>query len=344
MLTRIAPSFAVAYWTNTHSAQFGAQMPTRSPLPTPSASRPSAHGVDLGDELRVAEAAAGGALDQRLVVAHPRRRPVEVRPDRVAEQRDRGGPAAVGRQRGRAHRPSTTCTPARLGLSVGWEYRMWSSGSGKPWSSPNGEIGPAEALVSSVSGGPPSSDWPQVGSTRCAFFALRLAMSPPCPGAPLGARRHHLRATPPVARTHCPPPGPVASGAAAHRPGSDDRAQAVRRQHPLPAAHRGGPHRGAVEALHGAGAPDRRAEQPQVDRLVAGSSSSKPSGSKETIAGPAMRSVPVRQGAVGQGPAPAHGPQQRAGAGAIADDPDQHEHDDDEARARDAVARCSRPR
>ena len=32
MLTRIAPSFAVPYWTKAHSAQFGAQMPTRSPL------------------------------------------------------------------------------------------------------------------------------------------------------------------------------------------------------------------------------------------------------------------------------------------------------------------------
>ena len=31
----IAPSFAVAYCTNAHSAQLGAQMPTRSPLPMP---------------------------------------------------------------------------------------------------------------------------------------------------------------------------------------------------------------------------------------------------------------------------------------------------------------------
>jgi len=42
MLTRIAPILAVAYWTITHSAQLGAQMPTRSPLRTPSSSRPSA--------------------------------------------------------------------------------------------------------------------------------------------------------------------------------------------------------------------------------------------------------------------------------------------------------------
>ncbi len=42
MVTRIAPSFAVPYWTKTHSAQLGAQMPTRSPVPTPRASRPSA--------------------------------------------------------------------------------------------------------------------------------------------------------------------------------------------------------------------------------------------------------------------------------------------------------------
>ena len=34
--------FAVAYCTSTHSGQFGAQMPTRSPFATPSASRPRA--------------------------------------------------------------------------------------------------------------------------------------------------------------------------------------------------------------------------------------------------------------------------------------------------------------
>ncbi len=42
MLTRIAPTLAVAYWVNTHSAQFGAQMPTRSPLPMPAPTRPRA--------------------------------------------------------------------------------------------------------------------------------------------------------------------------------------------------------------------------------------------------------------------------------------------------------------
>ena len=43
MLTRIAPTRAVANCTTTHSAQFGAQMPTRSPFSTPAASRPRAH-------------------------------------------------------------------------------------------------------------------------------------------------------------------------------------------------------------------------------------------------------------------------------------------------------------
>ena len=42
MLTRIAPIFAVAYWTMVHSAQFGAQMPTRSPFSMPAATRPRA--------------------------------------------------------------------------------------------------------------------------------------------------------------------------------------------------------------------------------------------------------------------------------------------------------------
>ena len=122
MLTRIAPSFAVANWTNAHSAQLGAQMPTRSPLPHAERVEAEGHGVDLGDELGIAESATGGALDERFVVAHPRRRPIQVRPDRVAQQGDRRGPVAVGRQRGRGHRlrPSRVMTPARLGLSVGW--------------------------------------------------------------------------------------------------------------------------------------------------------------------------------------------------------------------------------
>jgi hypothetical protein len=42
MLTRIAPIFADAYCTIVHSAQLGAQMPTRSPRSTPKASKPLA--------------------------------------------------------------------------------------------------------------------------------------------------------------------------------------------------------------------------------------------------------------------------------------------------------------
>src|SRR6185312_16118053 len=42
MLTRMTPSFAVAYCTSVHSATLGAQIPTRSPFPRPAASRPSA--------------------------------------------------------------------------------------------------------------------------------------------------------------------------------------------------------------------------------------------------------------------------------------------------------------
>ena len=42
MVTRMAPTFAVAYWTSVHCAQFGAQMPTRSPLAMPAARRPRA--------------------------------------------------------------------------------------------------------------------------------------------------------------------------------------------------------------------------------------------------------------------------------------------------------------
>ena len=42
MLTRIAPIFAVAYCSRTHSGQLGDQMPTRSPAAIPAAIRPLA--------------------------------------------------------------------------------------------------------------------------------------------------------------------------------------------------------------------------------------------------------------------------------------------------------------
>ena len=42
MFTRITPTLAVAYWSHTHSAQFGLQIPTRSPTCRPRRSRPMA--------------------------------------------------------------------------------------------------------------------------------------------------------------------------------------------------------------------------------------------------------------------------------------------------------------
>ena len=42
MLTITAPISAVANWVSSHSGRFGAQMPIRSPLPKPSATRPAA--------------------------------------------------------------------------------------------------------------------------------------------------------------------------------------------------------------------------------------------------------------------------------------------------------------
>src|SRR3712207_1208 len=184
--------------------------------------QPEGDRVDPGDELRVGEAATGGALDERLVVAHPRRRPVQVRPDRVPEEGDGRGATAVGRQRGLGHalpprcrppcrgpgpvpgpapclrgvgRTGSSCelrgaggsssyspawTPARFGLSVGWAYRRRWGGSGKSWSSPKGDRGPADSARNSVTGAPPSSDTPQVGSIRWSCLGFRLAMSP-CP-------------------------------------------------------------------------------------------------------------------------------------------------------------------
>ena len=68
MLTRIAPMRAVAYWVRNHSAQLGAQMPTRSPLATPRAEQPAGHLLDRGVELGVGVAAPGCDVDERLAI------------------------------------------------------------------------------------------------------------------------------------------------------------------------------------------------------------------------------------------------------------------------------------
>jgi hypothetical protein len=52
MLTRIAPIRAVAYCVRVHSAQLGAQIPTRSPVATPAASRPRASSVTRSENSR----------------------------------------------------------------------------------------------------------------------------------------------------------------------------------------------------------------------------------------------------------------------------------------------------
>ena len=100
MLTRIAPILAVAYCTSVHSAQFGAQMPTRSPLLDAEAQQAVASASTVGAQLGVGPAAAGRHVDQRLAVAVRGDRPVEVVADGVAEQRDVGGAAGVGRDGG----------------------------------------------------------------------------------------------------------------------------------------------------------------------------------------------------------------------------------------------------
>ena len=60
---------AVAYWMTTHSARFGAQMPTRSPFSTPRASRPRAARPDSLPQLAIGRAVALVADDERLPVA-----------------------------------------------------------------------------------------------------------------------------------------------------------------------------------------------------------------------------------------------------------------------------------
>src|SRR5450755_1940460 len=78
MLTRIAPILAVPYWSSTHSAQFGAQMPTRSPASMPAATRPSATAsVSASSPAYVHQGLAGGMGSRHAP---------QVGTDRLAEQ------------------------------------------------------------------------------------------------------------------------------------------------------------------------------------------------------------------------------------------------------------------
>ena len=73
MLTRITPSFAVAYWTSAHSARFVLHTPTRSPLRRPPASIPPARRVDGLVELGVRVPQPLLAGDERVGVRNARR-------------------------------------------------------------------------------------------------------------------------------------------------------------------------------------------------------------------------------------------------------------------------------
>ena len=89
MSTRITPAFAVAYCTSTHCAQFGDQIPTRSPLSSPAAHQPACERVNLRRRIRrrySARILMEG--DERLLVRHPAGDGrLEARADRLAEQR-----------------------------------------------------------------------------------------------------------------------------------------------------------------------------------------------------------------------------------------------------------------
>ena len=128
MLTSTAPIFAVAYCTSTHSAQFGAQMPTRSPLLDAQGEQPAGHPVDVAVQLGVGPAAAARAVDQRLPVAEPGHGALQVRPDRVAEQRELGGAAGVGRG-AEGSRPCRSSCSGRAGSARASAGRRLLSGT-----------------------------------------------------------------------------------------------------------------------------------------------------------------------------------------------------------------------
>ena len=93
-MTRIAPILAVAYCAIVHSAQFGAHMPTRSPFAMPAGDQAAGNSVDVGVQLAIGPAAAGGELDQRLAVGVRRDGALEVGADGLLEQRRLVSPAA----------------------------------------------------------------------------------------------------------------------------------------------------------------------------------------------------------------------------------------------------------
>jgi hypothetical protein len=89
------PALAVAYWVSTHSAQLGAQMPTRSPLRGPAPRSPRER-VHLRVQLLVGQPDVLESHDERLTVAEPRDGAFEVLADRLADQRLGGDAGRVG--------------------------------------------------------------------------------------------------------------------------------------------------------------------------------------------------------------------------------------------------------
>ena len=92
----MAPIRAVAYWTSTHSAQFGLQIPTRSPFSMPGREEGAGQVVDRSVELRVRQAHVLERDDERLVVGEAGHRRREVLADGLADEGHRGRAVRVG--------------------------------------------------------------------------------------------------------------------------------------------------------------------------------------------------------------------------------------------------------
>ncbi len=94
-LTRTAPIRAVAYWTRIHSAQFGAQMPTRSPLPMPATISPNARRSDRLVQLAIDPPQPLATAHHRRVRGPPLRGARQARADRLADKRNVRDPAGI---------------------------------------------------------------------------------------------------------------------------------------------------------------------------------------------------------------------------------------------------------
>ena len=137
----------MANWTCTHSAQFGAQMPRRSPLPRPSAGERARGAVDVLAQLAVGQPHA-------LVARRSARRGRGTRRRRGRSSRRSSPPAA-----GWCRFPASTTAPSISSSAAGTCGRSFSAGR-------SGDKRPAPRTIRRCPG-----SWRSTSTRRCSTCA-----------------------------------------------------------------------------------------------------------------------------------------------------------------------------